>query len=701
MFLGFVSSQVCKEPPNPFHMFPLPPNVVHGQVTSNLRAAACAEGMLAGITFTRLSICVVHGSSRGLPQGDRTWWGHWPSNNSPSAALQQPFSSRLRYLTFYGGPWTTLPGDICGCNLVVLRINWALSMSSLSPVLAQLAQLRRLELNGLPSLRSLPDLSGLRSLEQLRLLFSAVEALPKSFGKLSALRLLEVVGCKELRHLPISSQGQLSSLEWLLLGKLPCSELAITGLGALREIEIDELDGLTSLRVEGCASLRALTVGRCLGLAEPPRGLGLLTGLEHLCLRGCTSLLALPRCIANLQQLRVLDVTECVTLPELPDSCGVLASLQHLLLKGCKKLQTLPPSVSGLQRLQVLDMRGCGGLQELPMAVGQLVALQSCLLAGCKGLQALVPPQQQQQQQQHQKPQQQQQEPRGRQQQQHLGDRQGMQPKPCCLALPHLMQLDLTGCRLLKTLPLLGGCVLLQQLLLGGTCGAENIGEAIKGLVALEQLDLSSCTQLTALAQLEGLQSLRKLSLQRCSRLQALPNLAQLTVLQELDLEDCLDLVALPEGLHSGIKVLCVMGCKGSLQGQVPEVLWHAVQADAAPAVEVRAWAAQGGEFNVGQPSSSACVPSIADGLYFMDHGSIDAWFRLVLITVDGRRHPPAQLQLHVKSQLYDTPRVWCELEQAATGTLVLQRSDGGVGFRDVDRVRVSSATTVLFTYGA
>ena len=115
-----------------------------------------------------------------------------------------------------------------------------------------------------------------------------------------------------------------------------------------------------------------------------------------------------------------------------------------------------------------------------------------------------------------------------------------------------LQQLDLSQCSQLESLPeSIGQLTALQQLNLSRCSQLESLPECIGQLTALQQLNLSRCSQLESLPESIGqLTALQQLNLSRCSQLESLPeSIGQLTALQQLDLRECSQLPSLPESI--------------------------------------------------------------------------------------------------------------------------------------------------------
>ncbi|WOK91791.1 disease resistance protein RGA3 [Canna indica] len=90
-----------------------------------------------------------------------------------------------------------------------------------------------------------------------------------------------------------------------------------------------------------------------------------------------THIECLPSCIGDLIHLRYLNVSG-TRLRELPDSVEMLTNLQFLLLRGCESMITLPKWLVKLQSLRSLDLVGTQ-INRIPAGVGKLENLNSLL----------------------------------------------------------------------------------------------------------------------------------------------------------------------------------------------------------------------------------------------------------------------------------------------------------------------------------
>ena len=165
----------------------------------------------------------------------------------------------------------------------------------------------------------------------------------------------------------------LQQLETLLLHYDVCGATSLQGLAGLSRLERLELSYASNLvSLEGIsAAVTHLSIGEAKRLHDLS-GIGILMGLEHLCVNMCGITSLQP--LAGLRCLQSLEVLSC-PMTSLEGLEGTLStSLQSLKLWRCYSLRQL----SGLERLfglQQLDFSGCGvtSLQPLAELTGDLV----------------------------------------------------------------------------------------------------------------------------------------------------------------------------------------------------------------------------------------------------------------------------------------------------------------------------------------
>ncbi|GLU17199.1 hypothetical protein SLE2022_335900 [Rubroshorea leprosula] len=134
---------------------------------------------------------------------------------------------------------------------------------------------------------------------------------------------------------------------------------------------------------------------------------------------------------------------------------------------------------------------------------------------------------------------------------------------PILSGLSSLQQLEITSCRELTRIGdgAFAFPATLRQLRIWSCPRLETVGESISTLTCLEELDLSGFEDLRPISSVNGFSSLRKLLIDNCSPLVSLPN--GLSSLRELRIDNCSSLVSLPNGLSSctALKELIIRNC--------------------------------------------------------------------------------------------------------------------------------------------
>ncbi|CAN6329661.1 unnamed protein product [Urochloa humidicola] len=178
---------------------------------------------------------------------------------------------------------------------------------------------------------------------------------------LTGLDILEISGCKDLKHLPESMQG-LTSLRTLHLKH--CDNLCM-----LPEW-LGELQSLQFLYMEGLPVMSIL-----------PESMQRLTSLQRLCMFGCSALHQLPEQLGELCSLSDLAIFDLTSLTHLPGNMQRLTSLRSIYLNGCDALTQLPESLSELSSLRELCIQWCRGLTSLPRSIQQLTGLEKLIIS--------------------------------------------------------------------------------------------------------------------------------------------------------------------------------------------------------------------------------------------------------------------------------------------------------------------------------
>ncbi|KAK9024508.1 hypothetical protein V6N11_004667 [Hibiscus sabdariffa] len=300
---------------------------------------------------------------------------------------------------------------------------------------------------------------------------------------------------------------------------------------------------LTSLHLEGCASLKCLIDA---SKQQMPATATALSNLVELSIREMVGLEELcngvqPR--GFLQNLKTLNMFNC---EEMIGGIPILQNLEQLKVKGCKKMQVLfQISEQGsthhfsLQSLKVVEIDGCNSLKHLfPMCVANgLGQLQTLKISECSQLEEII-----------------------------------QQPEATNICLQSLKVVQIDGCGSLKYLfPMCLGNGLRQlQTLKMRRCGQlEEIIQQPQAtnicVQSLREVDVAECDKLTSLSSLshgQRMENLTRLTIYCCrqfeytfpiSMVEGLPllNYVWLHNLPEFKGRDGNDIVLTPPSLHN------------------------------------------------------------------------------------------------------------------------------------------------------
>ncbi|KAF2297148.1 hypothetical protein GH714_018286 [Hevea brasiliensis] len=260
----------------------------------------------------------------------------------------------------------------------------------------------------------------------------------------------------------------------------------------------------------------------------------MMTSLEEINFEGCESLIEIPSSIQCLERLDSLDLTFCIKLRSLPQmprgikyyislflewksespsSIQFLDNLLRLYIDHCKNLISLPKTIH-CNTLRRLNISFCPNLIMSPQIMESSEVLPSSNdgiveldLTGCKMLKSL--------------------------------------PNGTC-ELKRLEILNLRGCSYLEKLPPLYGLCSLKKLYLDGTALVE-IPPDIGSLSSLELLSLIDTPMEELPSSIGCLSSFVSLNLERCKKLNSLPNsICELKCLGTLHLRGCSNIEKLP-----------------------------------------------------------------------------------------------------------------------------------------------------------
>ncbi|KAF7848731.1 hypothetical protein BT93_L1614 [Corymbia citriodora subsp. variegata] len=227
----------------------------------------------------------------------------------------------------------------------------------------------------------LPEtLGNLKSLTSLRI-YSNIDQLPHSIGRLKNIKYFHFHGSMNLQGLP----DFIGELEESGISVLPDS------IGRLKNIKCSHLHGSMNLQglPDSIGELEALVDLNLeeSGISFLPNSIGRLKNLKYMHLHGSMNLQGLPDSIGELEALVDLNLEES-GISFLPDSIGRLKNLKYMHLARCKNLQKLPDSIGKLEALVDLNLQSTG-ISFLPYSIGSLKNLMCLFLDKCINLHEL------------------------------------------------------------------------------------------------------------------------------------------------------------------------------------------------------------------------------------------------------------------------------------------------------------------------
>ncbi|CAN6699360.1 unnamed protein product [Malus baccata var. baccata] len=300
---------------------------------------------------------------------------------------------------------------------------------------------------------------------------------------LPSLRQLFIGRCTSLEE----SENLQSTTSTTLLQQPQEEDLSLNGCTSLRELTIAKCNGFTSILsgLHSCTSLRTLFIWDCPNL-RTLSGHGLQTpiSLEVLIISQCPNLEAIPN-LDNLTSLTELKIEDCGRLTSIPSGLASCTSLTRLSVDGCHNLISLGDhNLSSLQSLSSLTVSNCGKLQYLPKGLQSLSCLERLWIGNfCKELDSF----------------------------------------PDFQVPSKLKELGLGGWPKLKSLPQpIQHSTCLTSLSISDFHGVEALPEWLGDLTSLTQLEIYSCENLMYLPTVEAMQrltKLHKLLIHRCPHL--------------------------------------------------------------------------------------------------------------------------------------------------------------------------------------
>ncbi|TYJ41362.1 hypothetical protein E1A91_A03G016100v1 [Gossypium mustelinum] len=102
-------------------------------------------------------------------------------------------------------------------------------------------------------------------------------------------------------------------------------------------------------------NLKILNLNHSHSLLKTPSFSG-LPSLEKLMLKDCINLVEVDQSIGELKMLTFLNLKDCTSLRKLPRTIGSLISLEELILSGCSRLNNVPRELHNMKSLKVLNL---------------------------------------------------------------------------------------------------------------------------------------------------------------------------------------------------------------------------------------------------------------------------------------------------------------------------------------------------------
>ncbi|CAN6586454.1 unnamed protein product [Malus baccata var. baccata] len=234
-------------------------------------------------------------------------------------------------------------------------------------------------------------ISRFKYLRVLTLMSVSCELLPSSIGSLKHLRSLNLAGNEIITQVP-NSICKLQSLQTLnFYGCVNLEELPrdMSKLISLRYLDFTTKQSSFPENGLGClTSLRYLGIWDCSNLTCLPRDAFYLASLRTLIIGNCEQLdlvmvnyQVIP---LRLQKLFIRGVPQMVALPEWFQ--GATNTLQHLVIRYCENLEALPGWLTSFTSLRTLVLRSCPKLLSLPEEMHRLTALTKLRIRKCPDL---------------------------------------------------------------------------------------------------------------------------------------------------------------------------------------------------------------------------------------------------------------------------------------------------------------------------
>jgi Leucine-rich repeat (LRR) protein len=217
-------------------------------------------------------------------------------------------------------------------------------------------------------------IESIKELEKLTIKYSDIEFLPEGIFRLPNIKIIEIVDNNTDIVIPELTTSYTSSLEELkiihsLVEKIPRSIGKLSNLTKL-DLESNNIETIPE-SLWDLSKLTYLNLGTN-QINNISGSIGKLLNLTYLNLSG-NEFEHLPESIVHLQKLTEFMINFGI-LSDLPDSIGNLSNLERLYISGTN-LTELPQSIGDLLNLEILDIN-YSNLKSLPESIGNLSSLK-------------------------------------------------------------------------------------------------------------------------------------------------------------------------------------------------------------------------------------------------------------------------------------------------------------------------------------
>ncbi|PRQ28993.1 putative leucine-rich repeat domain, L domain-containing protein [Rosa chinensis] len=247
----------------------------------------------------------------------------------------------LRLLNLRSSTFDELPSSIG--NLSHLRyvdLSYNCHIKRVPDCICKLQHLQTLLLSHCEELEKFPkDIGNLISLRYLALTTKKT-CLPTGIDRLTSLRILHVVACRNL--LSLEGLPRLTHLKMFIIEECPVLRSLPHNMKystALETLIISDCEKLDLLSLEECVrGLRSFWILKSKLKNFPLWLKECASTLQNICIANCQNLIALPEWLQSFKLLEKLVIENCPQVPALPEGMHCLTTLRELKISGCPRL---------------------------------------------------------------------------------------------------------------------------------------------------------------------------------------------------------------------------------------------------------------------------------------------------------------------------------------------------------------------------